>query len=880
MLKLIINYTTVLTLVISGVNTVYAQPTKKLISTKAILDETKSFSLEASNLKYNGQHQLSKATFFTQFLAGNSIATRKSFSNQTPIQLIGRIRAESKDIGVKAEIIVVAIYNNTLFVKSPNGWKLWNGQLDNLVAIKPPSPLQIVEDVDILASFSMQGSFKIFLGYRVNGDLHYTKQGIDFNIYNGLVDETQAIQLSTNNPSSSVNFSGQFSRNNHILGGNSFKAEKGIDIFGRININAENIGKTGEILRFATYQGNWYMKTFTGWTPWDNKLNSLVSAEVPRAFKPIEDIEIERNLRLAGDYEFFFGYRINNQFYYNDKPLMLSILDNPALDDTNTPSLPLKTITPPENIIATAQSEAIQLTWDAVENAALYNLYYSLDPSFPTGRTKQKNNIHSPYTLTGLNNGQTYYLALTAENIGGEKSDFSNAMNATPAPATLITPPQNIVATANNESIQLTWDAVENVELYNLYYSLDPSFPTAQTEQKNNIHSPYTLTGLNNGQTYYLALTAENINREESNFSNEVSSSPIPNKNTSKLNDTGITWGAIYPEGKNSTCTGSSINAQDCSYGRDVTHNNDSDGHAGFSFTKVDKNGNNLPSSAGVWSCVRDNVTGLIWEAKTDAGDIHDKDNTHRWGDWDTLVNGSNAESLCGFSDWHVPTIKQLGSLIIYSQPYGIAIDMNYFPYATLYYNTNNTTNFWSSSLYYNGTSAWSTVYAGGGISSHIPRSGSANVMLVRGEQSTPTDRFQIHANGTVTDKKTNLMWKRCLEGMSGSSCTGSSFYGHWEQALQLSDSSYAGYNDWRVPNIKELQSIVEEQYHSPALNTAIFPSGAYLGSHPRKTWSSSPGGISNHALGVSFEFGLIKSYPRHNPQISGLNVRLVRSIQ
>ena len=159
------------------------------------------------------------------------------------------------------------------------------------------------------------------------------------------------------------------------------------------------------------------------------------------------------------------------------------------------------------------------------------------------------------------------------------------------------------------------------------------------------------------------------------------------------LNDTGITWGGNFPSGNNTTCA-SNINAsQDCHQGMDATHNDNSDGHAGFSFTKLDANGNSLPASSATWSCMRDNVTGLVWEGKTDDGGIHDKDNTYRWGgttalgtgygtyypDWDTLVDGSNSERLCGFNDWRVPTRAELQGLVHYGRT-NPAIDTDYFP--------------------------------------------------------------------------------------------------------------------------------------------------------------------------------------------------------
>ena len=180
------------------------------------------------------------------------------------------------------------------------------------------------------------------------------------------------------------------------------------------------------------------------------------------------------------------------------------------------------------------------------------------------------------------------------------------------------------------------------------------------------------------------------------------------------LNDTGIAWGGDYPNGNTTTCTSNITGPQDCHQGRDANHNDNSDGHAGFSFSKLNANGEFLPASASSWSCVKDNVTGLIWEVKTDDGGIHDKDNTYHWGgkthlgsgfgtyynDWDTLVDGSNAEQLCGLSGWRVPTAEELQSIVNYGRT-NPAIDTNYFP------NTPGTY-FWSASpVAYYSYGAW-----------------------------------------------------------------------------------------------------------------------------------------------------------------------------
>ncbi|WP_019519142.1 Lcl domain-containing protein [Faucicola boevrei] len=80
------------------------------------------------------------------------------------------------------------------------------------------------------------------------------------------------------------------------------------------------------------------------------------------------------------------------------------------------------------------------------------------------------------------------------------------------------------------------------------------------------------------------------------------------------LNDTGVTVAGNPSVGTLADCSGTT---QDCHVGRDKTNNDDTDGKAGFSFTKLDKFGKSLTNEATEWACIKDNVTGLIWESKT-----------------------------------------------------------------------------------------------------------------------------------------------------------------------------------------------------------------------------------------------------------------------
>jgi len=105
-------------------------------------------------------------------------------------------------------------------------------------------------------------------------------------------------------------------------------------------------------------------------------------------------------------------------------------------------------------------------------------------------------------------------------------------------------------------------------------------------------------------------------------------------------------------------------------YGQDAQHSTNPQ-----SYTKLDENGDDLSDTATEWVMVRDNVTGLIWEVKTDDDSIHDKDNTYTWQDaQDVFIDALNTAEFGGFDDGRLPTIKEL-SFIVNSDTYDSTID-------------------------------------------------------------------------------------------------------------------------------------------------------------------------------------------------------------
>ena len=105
---------------------------------------------------------------------------------------------------------------------------------------------------------------------------------------------------------------------------------------------------------------------------------------------------------------------------------------------------------------------------------------------------------------------------------------------------------------------------------------------------------------------------------------------------------------------------------------------------------------------------------------------------------------------------------------------------------------------------------------------------------------SNPTSVYVV-ANGTVTDQRSGLMWDQCTWGHTGGDCAiGASSFHTWREALAVpagaNASVYKGYTDWRLPNLKELRSIVEECRIAPSINDAVFP-----GITASNYWSNSP---------------------------------------
>ena len=180
-------------------------------------------------------------------------------------------------------------------------------------------------------------------------------------------------------------------------------------------------------------------------------------------------------------------------------------------------------------------------------------------------------------------------------------------------------------------------------------------------------------------------------------------------------------------------------------------------GSAGFDYTKVANNGSDLAPGIGLgagpddWACTRDNITGLTWEVKVnDATGLRHSQWTYTWFDSDSTSNGGNsgtaaggtcltasrcdtgkfvadvnAATLCGRSDWRLPTARELLTIVHFGATNRL-IDPVYFPNSLM-------VNVWTGSTYAaNASQAWVANFGSGQLGAGA-RASPFGVRLVRG---------------------------------------------------------------------------------------------------------------------------------------------------
>ena len=248
---------------------------------------------------------------------------------------------------------------------------------------------------------------------------------------------------------------------------------------------------------------------------------------------------------------------------------------------------------------------------------------------------------------------------------------------------------------------------------------------------------------------------------------------------------------------------------------------------------------------------VTDNLTGLIWEQKTE-------------GNEPTILTYEDATAYCenlslgDSDDWRVPTRKEYSTLINMSR-LSPSLDITYFPYYT---SSATTIHYWTASDYHDDpTNVW-RMQLSWGIIEVGSKEGMNKIRCVSGGPE-PAPSYTDNGNGTVTDIVTGLMWEQ--KTADGGSRDREMTY-TWKDALAYCEDLILGsFSDWRLPNPKELERIIDLEKSNPAADTTYFPNtknGFYwtgtscVGCHKFKAFSYnfSDGELS---FGVKFRDGV-----------------------
>ncbi len=233
---------------------------------------------------------------------------------------------------------------------------------------------------------------------------------------------------------------------------------------------------------------------------------------------------------------------------------------------------------------------------------------------------------------------------------------------------------------------------------------------------------------------------------------------------------------------------------------------------------------------------ITDNITGLMWSQTADLnsdGSINiDDKRTYA----EALANAPGF-NLAGYTDWRLPSIKEAYSLILFSgedisgytgttgdgiRPF---IDMNYFGFGYGDVDAGERLlegQMASSTKYVTTTRGEETMFGVNFVDGRIKGYGLETsfgggpkvfyVMYVRGNENYGKNDFQDNIDGTITDNATGLMWMRDDSGAGMI----------WEDALKYAENSeFAGYTDWRLPDAKELQSLIDYTRSPETTNSA-----------------------------------------------------------
>ena len=451
------------------------------------------------------------------------------------------------------------------------------------------------------------------------------------------------------------------------------------------------------------------------------------------------------------------------------------------------------------------QSRILTRTWEIGEGGKAFNFNYtntSVTFTAPKNQTDHTLSIKLSYTYTI--DGTP-----TSSGSGSATGQFT-------IKAVIPEIPSTFNGNGLSQSADFTWNVSDGAASYYLYYSSDNSITSASTyvEIEGEDRSEVFMAYIPNDITQYWAISAIN-SAGESGLSTSIA----------------ITTKSPEAEFTNQPNTGN------------------------FNLVKMDKWGNELNSSATSWSCIKDKVTGLMWEVKKDTnrtfGDdgLRDLDDKFSYYDSTNVVNGANdfgdkntdgtdclfaidgsnyncntedffislnsqpaGENFCGRTDWRLPTLTEIIQLVDFNEFYP-KLSVSYFT------GTNNINGayetYWTANQEEDGdvpTEQFIVTFDSSSISDSRSKTQEYHVLSVTGSD--------LEANEPVNFSV------ECFEWDDPSQYWSYEYYITDAKELAASKSNEAG-EDWRVSTIKELIHFVDDlPTESNILTSSQTPNG------------------------------------------------------
>jgi chitodextrinase len=197
--------------------------------------------------------------------------------------------------------------------------------------------------------------------------------------------------------------------------------------------------------------------------------------------------------------------------------------------DTNNQNTDTNSPTTPTGFTVTARDSSLSLSWAANSESDLdhYDIYSGTREA-DLRLTKQVDSSETSTTLEGLSNGTVYYAAISAVDSSGNKSALSVVRSATPTASTGGSfTPTNFTVVAGDGEIQVSWSSArDDIREYVVYWGTNSS-ALYQSERVDQNSRSVTITGLSNGTTYFVAVSAVDTSGNESDRTAVATSTPL-----------------------------------------------------------------------------------------------------------------------------------------------------------------------------------------------------------------------------------------------------------------------------------------------------------------------------------------------------------------